>query len=129
MGTARVDSEGKQWMALCVYHEARGEPELGQLAVAHVILNRMKRRGRSARFIVLEPWQFSWANKGARPPVTDYEALVRALRIVDMAVDEQEKGLSMHGADHYFADTIDRPVWVGKMIFVEKIGRHLFYRS
>ena len=48
--------------ALTVLGEARGESFLGQCAIAHVILNRMKRHAASVADTVLAPWQFSCWN-------------------------------------------------------------------
>lgn len=64
-----------------IYHEARGEPERGQVAVAQVVLNRLK----SGLFpeticeVVYEPKQFSHIRKAT----FDYssEAWVKAQRI------------------------------------------------
>ena len=36
--------EGLLWLTLNVYHEARSEPQIGQLAVAHVTLNRASQK-------------------------------------------------------------------------------------
>ena len=48
------------WLALNVYHEARGEDAVAQRAVAHVTLNRARERGHmNIRQVVLEPAQFS----------------------------------------------------------------------
>ena len=52
--------EGLLWLTLNVYHEARGEPEIGQLAVAHVTLNRAMEEHKSIAEVVREPYQFSW---------------------------------------------------------------------
>ena len=48
--------------ALTVLGEARGESDLGKCAIAHVVLNRMKRSGKSVADTVLAPWQFSCWN-------------------------------------------------------------------
>ena len=51
--------EGLLWLTLNVYHEARGEPEVGQLAVAHVTLNRAMEERTSIAEVVRKPYQFS----------------------------------------------------------------------
>ena len=59
------------WLALNLYHECRGEPLAGQIAVAHVVMNRAEKRGKSLREIVLQPYQFSvgpTAERGQRSP-------------------------------------------------------------
>ena len=55
------------WLAICIYHEARGESAKGQIAVGHVIMNRVGSRDKSVEKIVLQPYQFSWANNNKRP--------------------------------------------------------------
>jgi spore germination cell wall hydrolase CwlJ-like protein len=51
------------WLTLCVYEEARGEPQDGKAAVAQVVLNRMVHgyaSDGSVKGTVLWPNQFSW---------------------------------------------------------------------
>ncbi len=48
-------------LALTVWGEARGEPFDGQVAVAHVIMNRARDQKPIAE-VVLKPWQFSFFN-------------------------------------------------------------------
>lgn len=114
----------RTWIAICVYHEARGEPMEGQVAVACVVMTRMRQRRKSARDIVLQPMQFSWANGGSRPAITDYSALQRAFEAVDTAT----RGDIVDGADHYHTAGVD-PAWDDEMILVREIGNHIFYRS
>ena len=47
---------------LAVWTEARGEPPLGQCAVAHNVLNRAKRKHVSISAAVLKPWAYSGFN-------------------------------------------------------------------
>jgi len=39
-GVAQANQDDQQCLATTIYHEARGEPREGQIAVAHVNLNR-----------------------------------------------------------------------------------------
>jgi N-acetylmuramoyl-L-alanine amidase len=43
-----------------IYHEAKGESLEGQVAVGNIVLNRIKRTGRSACEIIYAKHQFSW---------------------------------------------------------------------
>lgn len=117
------------WLALNAYHEARGESDEGVKAVNHVVLNRCELRNMSVREVVLQPWQFSWANKGARPAITDYPALERCLRLAAETLAERLHGFTLHGADHYYAEYIAQPSWAGKMKRICKIGRHIFFKA
>ena len=51
-------------LALCVWGEARGEPNLGKSAVAHVVMNRWRLGtfGKTLRDVLLKPKQFSCFN-------------------------------------------------------------------
>jgi spore germination cell wall hydrolase CwlJ-like protein len=51
-------------LALTVLGEAEGEPYAGKLAVAHVIVNRMRKHVAGVADTVLAPWQFSCWNPG-----------------------------------------------------------------
>jgi len=101
------------WIVICIYHEARNQPEEGQIAVGHV----------------LQPNQFSWANDAARPAIKEYGALEKSCEMAEKCLAERLEGKNLFGADHYFADSIKAPAWVAKMKLVKKIGNHTFYRS
>lgn len=96
------------WLAINAYHEARGESDHGIIAVCWVVLNRAQARKKTVEQIVLAPWQFSWANGGARPPIKEYAQLARCLRLAQEAVDLRDAGLAF-AADHYYAEYIDQP--------------------
>lgn len=127
MDSATLNSVDRLWLALNIYHEARSEPLEGQIAVGHVTLNRVEFRRRSVKRVVLQAYQFSWANHGARPDIDEYEAIERAFRAVDLVIEERRQGKDFFGCDHYFADYIDPPRWARGMMFHRQIGRHLFY--
>ena len=40
--TPRIDRDPLHCLALNIYHEARGESDFGKIAVAHVVMNRVK---------------------------------------------------------------------------------------
>lgn len=117
------------WLAICIYHEARGESLAGQIAVGHVIMNRVKKEGKSVEDVVLRPYQFSWANGGNRPAIGDYAAFLTCMESALACLSERMDGKDFFGADHYFADYIKSPAWAASMTFVRKAGKHLFYRS
>jgi len=119
------------WFILCIYFEARGEPFKGQVAVGHVIMNRVENRDASVTEIVKAPWQFSWMNPGAERSrkVTDFDALVTCFKAALTCQAERLDGKDFFGADHYFGDYIPKPSWARDMKFVKKIGKHLFYKD
>jgi N-acetylmuramoyl-L-alanine amidase len=64
--TALIDLPDRVVLALLVYGESRGEPLLGQIAVACVVRNRLKLAVNTAprwRDVCLAPKQFSCFNK------------------------------------------------------------------
>lgn len=110
-------------LALNVHFESRGEPHAGQLAVAHVTLNRARERRMRVCDVVFEPGQFSWTIDD--PKVTDEAAWRRSLSVARQAF-YRVKPDPTGGANHYHADYV-RPSWAGKMTRTAAIGRHLFY--
>ena len=124
-----MNAEDLFWLAINAYHEARGEEDAGVKAVCHVVLNRCKKRKRSVKDVVLQPYQFSWANDGARPAVKEYEALQRCIELAMETCKEQLVGKTLSNADHYFAEYITPPVWAKEMTKITKIGKHTFFRA
>src|SRR5262245_27411723 len=66
-----------------VPHEARGEDALGQAAVAHVTLNRVKSPlyPDSVCGVVWQKGQFSWTEDGKLDQMTDLDAIGKAVDI------------------------------------------------
>lgn len=117
------------WLALCIYFEGRGEPKEGQVAIGHVIMNRVERRDASIKDIVNAPWQFSWLNPGVkRPSIDDFVALEECFRSALDCLGERLEGKDFFGADHYYAEYISAPSWAGKLKLVKKIGQHIFMK-
>lgn len=121
-------------LAQNIYHEARGEPMAGKLAVGHVVLNRMadKRFPRLACSVVKQGGekrryrcQFSWWCDGrsdrARNEVAWQESLVIA-SLVRAGITADPTGGSL-----WYHATRVRPVWAQQLTRYVKIGRHIFY--
>lgn len=123
-------------LTLCIYGEARGEPPIGKLAVAHIVLNRAKKPcwwGRGVRECILKPKQFSCFNaddknrplllRQINTGVYDPTCLaVALLALQGHTVDPTG------GATHYHAVGCN-PAWNDGMTFLRRINRHLFYRE
>ena len=58
-----------------IYHEARSESFIGQVAVANVAYNRAAKSGKSVCKEIHKPKQFSFFNKGFVPKISDKNAL------------------------------------------------------
>jgi len=65
-------------LAMNVYFEARGEPDSGQQAVAHVTLNRARENADSVCSEVYKRNQFSWTRHIRRVPLNKDPAWIRA---------------------------------------------------
>jgi hypothetical protein len=123
-------------LARNVYHEARGEPFAGQIAVAEVTLNRVASRRFPATVceVVYEKrfdsrrnrlvGAFSW---------TELDALAkpsglgwwRAQRAAEAVYDRQQE-VSVPDALFYHAVRIE-PAWASEKKRVARIGQHIFY--
>jgi spore germination cell wall hydrolase CwlJ-like protein len=117
-------------LATAVYFEARGESLEGQLAVAHVVMNRAS----SGRYppdwcsVVKQPAQFSFVRHGEFPYVnTNSEAWEKAEAVAKLAVANVVPSV---GQDvlWYHADYV-APSWRRNLQEVQQIGAHIFYRA
>jgi spore germination cell wall hydrolase CwlJ-like protein len=120
-----------------VYHEARGEPFKGQIAVAEVTLNRVAspyfpkticdvvheaRWDRKRRRMV---GAFSWTEiENQRKP---RGAAWREAKAAAEAVYDRDHAAVVPGALYYHATYI-RPKWARQKKTVATIGNHVFYR-
>lgn len=68
-------------LALNIYYEARGESEIGAIAVAHVTQNRSIKENTSICHQVFKPNQFSWTRRRWSIPSKDDESWKRSLKI------------------------------------------------
>ena len=114
-------------LASAVYHEAKGEPEQGQLAVAHVVINRMTSGlfSDSLCGVVYQKTykvcQFSWVcvpGKSKEEP--SIEAKEIAWKVAYQITKDPSKGALYFHAKH-IGKTFDR-----KRTTV--IGNHIFYK-
>jgi spore germination cell wall hydrolase CwlJ-like protein len=115
-------------LALSIYHEARNQPFEGQLAIAHVILNRRDaaRQPTTICEVVFKGREFSWTllDRDRRIP-TDQAAWVRARWIAIAAVADRDD--DPVAGSTYFHSVAVRPAWAPAMIRVARIGDHVFY--
>ena len=108
-------------LAKCVYAEARGESYTGQVAVAAVILNRVK----SASFpntiagVIYQPWAFTAVHDGQinlEPNQTAYNAARDAMNGWDPT----------YGCLYYYNPKTATSKWIYSRQQVVKIGSHVF---
>lgn len=123
-------------LARAVYFEARSETDLGQLAVARVILNRVKDPSypKTICGVVYQgadrpnQCQFSFACDGEsdEPGNRSQWKQAQAVATRAMAGGDTETASIMGAATHYHADYV-RPKWSYSLRRLIKIGRHIFY--
>lgn len=131
----RVRLAEENCLARAVYFEARSESEIGQMAVAKVILNRTKSpnypkticgvvyQGSNRR----NSCQFSFACDGLPDDVKQPAAWAQAKSIAQRAIaGDVQLGKGMNTATSYHADYVT-PRWARSLRKVMKIGRHIFY--
>lgn len=126
-----------------IYHEARGEPDRGQWAVASVILNRVESRQypNSVCGVVFQNahlpnrCQFSFAcdgrpDEGGHGNQIDRQSWVKSHLMAKIAYNKflhgkrHEEGLTT--AMHFHTTTV-QPQWASAYVAVATIGAHIFY--
>ena len=118
--------EESRCMAGAIYFESKGEPLSGQLAVADVILNRI-RSGRFASTIcsvVTQPGQFSFVRDGRVPDIADCAHYRTAIAVARVAMADAWQSPAA-GALFFHARRIS-PGWHREHIAT--IGNQVFYR-
>lgn len=116
--------EGLLWLTLNVYHEARSEPQEGQVAVALVTLNRANEKHLPIKEIVQEPYQFSWTLQKKSYIPDDPKAFLECVQSVYIALQSPD---ITNGATHYHLDSIN-PDWATEYTYLEQFGSHKFYK-
>jgi N-acetylmuramoyl-L-alanine amidase len=122
-----VIAEAVLCAALVVYGEARGEPYVGQEAVAHVVLNRARLNKTTVCWEAFKPDQFFGVHTIRElPKGRAWQSAIKAARIVI----EGGSADFTNGATHF--DNIKafgKPCWAGAKEVVGKWGNHTFYRA
>lgn len=116
------------WISLCVYHEARGEPEEGQILVAQTILNRSEQRKESVKKVIFEPHQFSWTDDGKSDAVDEHTAFINCIKSTLATMFRRTLGDTADGVNLYHKYTVT-PSWARspKTTYLQRVGKHLFY--
>lgn len=128
---AAVDAE-IDCLAQMTYHESRGEPYNGKVAVAQVALNRVRSGNfpdsicRVVKQKIRGLCQFSWVCK--KPTlVRSSDEFVRGKQVATAVyyglVEDVTKG-----ATHFHNHSV-RPSWARKFKLTARIGNHSFYRE
>jgi len=150
-----LDKTEIKCMADNIYFEGRGESINGQIAIANVTLNRVKsdkfpntvcgvvHQGfDKSRPWILNKCQFSWYCDGKSDKIqlfytkgkkkgqiieSTYKSYSTAVRIAILVMTKNITD-NTYGATHYYAYKIVTPLWAKEMIFLTKIGNHIFLK-
>lgn len=117
--------EGILWLTLNVYHEARSESEQGQVAVAHVTLNRARELNMSVKDVVTQPYQFSWTFQKKTYMPDDPQAFFSCMHSAYLALKNKD---FTSGATYYHLDNIN-PTWAAEKVYINQFGSHKFYKD
>jgi len=114
-------------LALNIYWEARDQPDIGQRAVSHVVLNRKAdpRFPDSICGVIYQPAQFSWFWDGLSDTPTEVKPWDRANRIAVEVYSGQS--LDPTGGALYYHSNKVRPYWAAEFNLTVVIGDHYFY--
>jgi spore germination cell wall hydrolase CwlJ-like protein len=131
--TAKGDAEW-QCLAEAIYFESRGEPLTGQVAVAEVILNRVRDRSYPGTICGVtkqgagsgRACQFSYACDGRSDVMKSPQARARSEKLATLMLAGRTHSVT-DGATHFHTRAV-RPGWARKMTRTAGIGHHLFYR-
>ncbi|UOF90565.1 spore cortex-lytic enzyme [Fodinisporobacter ferrooxydans] len=110
-------------LAHCVYSEARGEPFIGQVAVAATVLNRLHSPlfPHTIAGILFQPGAFTSVSDGQfylTPNASAHKAVMDAIQGLDPT----------GGALYYFNPATATSKWIWSRPQIKKIGQHIFTR-
>jgi spore germination cell wall hydrolase CwlJ-like protein len=143
MGMFDTQADPNQVLCLAqnIYHEARQETIAGQMAVAHVTMNRVnnaERYGTTVCDVVYETRirngreiaQFSWVTDEPTVNLDNYVergAFELAAELATMVIhSNNSEHVYMDGAMFYYNPAKADPRWANSMWEVASIGNHLF---
>lgn len=137
----KLSKQEQLCLAQAIYHEARGESEAGQWAVANVIINRaMSGKYPSSLCGVIfqnadkgrYKCQFTFACDGRSDNGTERRAWNRSVKLAQAAYAEfiqgERPGVLPASALFYHTTAVS-PNWSNKFTQVATIGSHIFYSA
>ena len=115
------NSNDRYLLAKIVYAEARGESYTGQVAIAAVVLNRVKdsRFPNTVSGVIYQPWAFTAVNDGQ----INLEPNSKAYQAADDALNGWDP---TYGAVYYYNPSTATSKWIFNTKTVTTIGKHVF---
>lgn len=119
--TSSTNSSDVTLLARCVYGEARGEPELGRIAVAAVVLNRVKSSSfpNSISGVIYQSGAFTCVADG-QINMTPNEQAYAAARAAINGYDPT------YGCLYYYNPATATSKWIWSLKVAMTIGKHSF---
>jgi N-acetylmuramoyl-L-alanine amidase len=113
--------EDVQWLARVVHGEARGEPYVGQVAVAAVVLNRLTsgQFPKTIKGVIFQSAAFTAVADG-QINLTPNETAIRAAREALAGADPSG------GALYYWNPNKATSKWIWTRTVIKRIGNHVF---
>jgi spore germination cell wall hydrolase CwlJ-like protein len=130
----QIDTRQHDCLSQAIYYEARGESQRGQIAVAEVIMNRV-RSGAYPNSICGVVYQGSHRSTGCQFTFTCDGSLNqrprgrawdRAQRVATAVMSGYTRPITQ-GATHYHTHAVN-PVWNSGLVETTNIESHVFYR-
>lgn len=121
--TSKISANDLKLLANAVYGEARGEPYIGQVAIAAVILNRTHHPNfpDTPAGVIFEPRAFT--------AVSDGQIWLTPNAKAKKAVQDALNGWDpTDGAIYYFNPDTATSAWIWSRPQIKRIGRHIFCR-
>lgn len=117
-------SAGLLCMALAVYHEARGESDSGQTAIAQVVFNRAKGKKDNICGVTKKPGAFAKVVSDSTQVISDLPAFEKALKISEFVIKRKR----VTSLTHFHTKAV-HPKWADSEKFeeIKSIGNHIFY--
>lgn len=117
-------------LTMAVHFEARGEPESGQYAVAHVVMNRSEQDYNNVCKTIMQPKQFSWWDdvKTGKLKIYASDDSWKASQQIALNVLKGQHQDNTKGSTFFHA-TYVHPYWANTMKKTKKIGDHVFYKK
>ncbi|KEO83659.1 spore cortex-lytic enzyme [Tumebacillus flagellatus] len=122
-GGRNVSANDMKLISNAVYGESRGEPYVGQVAIAAVILNRLENPNfpHNIPGIIFQP--------GAFTAVADGQIWLSPNATAKKAVNDAMRGWDpSSGAIYYFNPATATSKWIWSRPQIKRIGRHIFCR-
>lgn len=134
LGNGRNGQDEADCLAEAVYYEARSEDTIGQMAVAEVVMNRVRdpRFPKTVCAVVYQGQyrdtgcQFTFTCDGSLAHKPEREAWDRAKAVALNVMLGLNKPVT-NQATHYHTDYVN-PYWKAGMVETDVVGTHIFYR-